>query len=534
VVAGTVTANLMGDRNLLTATLFGICNAGEAVLVAWLLDYWVGRPFTFDDLRKVVVFLAAAGFATAASAIGGAATMTLLHTAAPFWDVWREWFLADGVGIVVVAPLVIQLRQFWRERPSGREVFEGVALFALFIVIVVHLEMNPAGSWLSFGRGLLLLPLLVALAARCPPAFAVAGTFVACITVICATIYGIGIFGDATFPLVERVKGAQAAVTAGMVSTLVLVALFAQHKKAEEGLRESEQRFAAFMNNSPVIAWAKDEKGRHVYLNKPFERQFGVRLADWRGKTDFELWPTEIAKVFRRNDEAALNGDKAVRALEETPDDQSGQRRQWQSFKFSFRDASGRRYVGGIGIDITDSKKAEDALREREAELGEAQRLAHIGSFYWDIKTDVIVASDELLRIYGFDPAIERVPNFRDQRGRCYPVEDWDRLKMAVRKALQSGAGYELDLRAFCKERPIWVKARSEVLRNSAGEIIGMRGTVQDITERKATELALAERNSQWQQRRAVSAGSLTISVRRQCRSREGMRQSTAYPREPP
>ena len=96
VLIGTVAANILSDRSLLTSTLKGLCNAGEAVLVAWLIEKWFGPQFAFGDIRRVVGFLAAAGLAAAASAIGGAATMTLLHTSASFSDVWRDWFLSDG------------------------------------------------------------------------------------------------------------------------------------------------------------------------------------------------------------------------------------------------------------------------------------------------------------------------------------------------------------------------------------------------------------------------------------------------------
>ena len=117
VVIGTVAANLLDDRSLITSIFKGFCNAGEAILVAWLLDRWFGPAFGFGDLRRVLGFFAAAGLAAAASAVGGAATMTMFHTAAPFWEVWRTWFLSDGVGIVVVAPLVVGLGRLWRELP---------------------------------------------------------------------------------------------------------------------------------------------------------------------------------------------------------------------------------------------------------------------------------------------------------------------------------------------------------------------------------------------------------------------------------
>jgi MASE1 len=104
VVIGTVVANLLSDRQLLTSLLKGLCNAGEAVLINWLLERWFGRSFAFSDIRQVFGFLAAATAAAAVSAVGGATIMTALHTTAPFWEVWNAWLLSDGVGIVVVAP----------------------------------------------------------------------------------------------------------------------------------------------------------------------------------------------------------------------------------------------------------------------------------------------------------------------------------------------------------------------------------------------------------------------------------------------
>src|SRR5215813_4526873 len=140
---------------------------------------------------------------------------------------------------------------------------------------------------------------------------------------------------------------------------------------------------------------------------------------------------------------------------------------------------------------------AEEALRQREVELCEAQRLAHIGSWYWKAESDAIVGSDELLRIFGLDPATQRVPTLRDQRDRWFPVDDWKRLKAAVQRTMQTGVGYELELQAFRNEIPIWITARGAAVRNSTGQTVGLRGTVQDITGRKSAERMLAERNLQ-------------------------------------
>ena len=84
-------------------------------------------------------------------------------------------------------------------------------------------------------------------------------------------------------------------------------------KQAEGALRESEERFREFMNNTPTIAWAKDEQGRFVYLNSSYERQLGVRLEDWRGKTDFDLWPPDIARNTWRTTRPSSKAEKSWR-----------------------------------------------------------------------------------------------------------------------------------------------------------------------------------------------------------------------------
>lgn len=141
-----------------------------------------------------------------------------------------------------------------------------------------------------------------------------------------------------------------------------------ERKQMEEALRESEERFRAFMDNSPAIAWAKDEQGRVVYLNRAYEKRFGVRLEDWRGKTDFELWPQRIARTFRQSDLAVLRAGQ-TREMVDKVTDPDGTDSFWWNFKFPFQDSSGRRYVGGIGIDITERNKIEKQLTEYREHL---------------------------------------------------------------------------------------------------------------------------------------------------------------------
>ncbi|MCC9001600.1 MAG: PAS domain-containing protein, partial [Candidatus Competibacter sp.] len=88
-----------------------------------------------------------------------------------------------------------------------------------------------------------------------------------------------------------------------------------ERKRIEENLLESEERFRLFMDHNPAIAWIKNEEGRYVYLNKSYQQRFCASLDDWRGKTDFELWPADAAERFRRSDLMTLAARKPIEIL---------------------------------------------------------------------------------------------------------------------------------------------------------------------------------------------------------------------------
>ena len=140
VVAGTmvatIVANLLGDRTVLGAVVFALCNALEAVLAAALIERYFDQPFNLDRLRNVLGLLAAAILATAVSGIGGTLGFVFFHSATKSIAVtWSEWFASDALGIITIAPLVIGLASAAREPPTRSETIEGLLALALLVVI---------------------------------------------------------------------------------------------------------------------------------------------------------------------------------------------------------------------------------------------------------------------------------------------------------------------------------------------------------------------------------------------------------------
>lgn len=149
-------------------------------------------------------------------------------------------------------------------------------------------------------------------------------------------------------------------------------------KQAEAVLREKDELTRAFLENSTTVAWMKDADGRYVYLSSNCERRFGFRFEDWQGKTDFELWPSDVARRFRDNDLLVLQQNRVIEVVEEAQDS-DGVLSSWLSHRFPYQDASGRRYVGGLGVEITERKRAEEELRRSETFINSVvENLPHM------------------------------------------------------------------------------------------------------------------------------------------------------------
>jgi PAS domain S-box-containing protein len=135
-------------------------------------------------------------------------------------------------------------------------------------------------------------------------------------------------------------------------------------------------------------------------------------------------------------------------------------------------------------------RNINEALRRRETELEEAQRVGQVGSWQWIVATDAIIWSKGYYRIIGRDPALPP-PNYKEHL-KMYADESATRLDAAVAESLKNGTPYELDLELLHPDGSRrFMVARGEAVCNMAGEVAILRGTLQDITGRKKAETEL-------------------------------------------
>jgi PAS domain S-box-containing protein len=139
---------------------------------------------------------------------------------------------------------------------------------------------------------------------------------------------------------------------------------------------------------------------------------------------------------------------------------------------------------------VEERNDAEQTLRQRDTELNEAQRLAQTGSWRWEPRSDAVTWSAELYRMSGYDPKLP-APSFKDHE-QFFTPDSWDQLKQGVEKALRTKIPYELDLEAKRIDgKKLWLTSRGEAVLDAGGHPLYLRGTTQDITDRKLSEEAL-------------------------------------------
>jgi PAS domain S-box-containing protein len=250
-----------------------------------------------------------------------------------------------------------------------------------------------------------------------------------------------------------------------------------ERKRSEEAIRASEQRFSSFMDNVPGFAWMKDIGGRYVYANKLLQRMLPSGQ-EWHDRTVEEIWPPEIAAVLRANDAIVIENKAPIQALEMVV--RSGEQRAVLSSKFPILDGNGEvAFVCGIGIDITERRRAEERVREQ----ADIINLAHDAIVVHDLQGQIQLWNQGAERLYGWT-ALEVAGRNVDEI--CY---DQLRPFHAAGVDLGTKGKWSGELQHRCKDgSTVTVDSRWTLVRDDKGEPKSVLSINTDITERKNLE----------------------------------------------
>ncbi len=267
-------------------------------------------------------------------------------------------------------------------------------------------------------------------------------------------------------------------------------------------LAPSDQQFRRGVLDAPMPIMIHAEDGEVVQINRTWTEITGYSVKDiptiavWTRRAYGEACEITKSRIEVLYDigERVDEGDYVITTAD-------GRERTWHFYSSPLgKLPDGRRAVISMAADVTEERSAEQALRKSEAQLRSAQRLAHLGSWTWDIGKDQISRTEECGHAFGLEPH-ELPSTYKEFLARVHP-DDRANVNDGINAVLQYRASYTTEHRIVQPSGAVrYVMARGELERDVRGRPLRLHGTTLDITELKRAESALRASRDEFEQR---------------------------------
>ncbi|HEY0881614.1 MAG TPA: PAS domain S-box protein, partial [Archangium sp.] len=316
-------------------------------------------------------------------------------------------------------------------------------------------------------------------------------TRTAVLAIVALVLLGVLMARRITQPVVELQRVARRAqhgdleAQAPVQGPLELAAVAEALNELVVARRHSERELRAFLENSAVIAWMKDEQGRYTFASDNMIKRFGFTRERMIGRSDAELWPEAVVAQFRQTDSRSLDTNAAVEFVQKLPNP-DGTWSSWLAHKFIFHRADGQPLVGGLAVDITRLEQAEVARRVADESLTQTFTTSPIGMALRTLDDRFFRVNESLCRMLGYSEAelLEvRSIDLTAEADRERANAEAALLLAGKTESVQSEKRYVHKL-----GHEVWVQRTLSLVRDEKGQPLHFLAQVQDISERKSAE----------------------------------------------